>query len=138
MAYRSVVYSLFHPVPLTTMLIQLYHVVFGEMMVPCSTLQYGGKGALCTTTLMSGHRFIQTIIMLRAFFRHLSKTHTREYAFVVAALNTSRPMHQGYRFKRWPSLHKFRTLPDTSASRRGRQHAPKAIQAAAAAATDVG
>ncbi len=46
-------------------------------------------------------------------------------------------MHQGYRFKRWPGLHTLRTLPDTSASRRGRQHAPIAIQAAAAAATDV-
>ena len=93
--------------------------------MPCSTLQYGGKGALCTTTLMSGHRFIQTIHMLRSFFRHLSNTHIREYAFVVVALNKSRPMHQEYWFNRWPSLHKFQTLSDTSASRRGRLGCPK-------------
>ena len=66
------------------------------------------------------------------------KTHIREYVFVAVAINKSRPMHQGYWFKRWPSLHTFRILPDTSASRRGRKHAFKAVQAAAAAATDVG
>ena len=87
---------------------------------------------------MAGHRIIQTINMLRTFFRQLSKTHIRESAFVAVALNKSRPMLQGYRFKRWPSLHNIRTLPDTSASRRVRQHAPTPIQVAAAAATDVG
>ena len=40
--------------------------------MPCSTLHYGGKGALCTPTLMWGHRFIQTIHLLRTFFRHVS------------------------------------------------------------------
>ena len=138
-ACRIGVYSQFHPWPLTTMLIQLYTFCFwGDDGALLNIALRGGMGALCTTTLMSGHRCIQTINMLRTVFRHLSKTHIREYAFVAVALSKSRPMHQGTRFKRWPSLHTLRSLPNTSASRRGRQHAPKTIQAAAAAATDVG
>ena len=85
----------------------------------CST---GEEGALCTTTVMSGHRCIHTINMLRTVFRHLSKTHIREYAFVAVALNKSRPMHQDIGSSVGPSFI-YRTLPDTSASRRGMQNA---------------
>ena len=106
-------------------------------MVLCSTLQHGGKGELSMTTWMSGHGLIYTIKALRTFFRHLSKTHIRDNAFVAVALNKFTAMYQGYRFMRWPSLHNVWILPNTSASRRCRPHAPKAIEAAAAAATHV-
>ena len=106
-------------------------------MVLCSTLHYGGKGELSMTTLMSGHGFIYTIKALRTFFRHLSKTHIRDNAFVAVALNKSTAMYQGYRFKRWPSLDNVWILPNTSASRRGRPNAPNTIDVAAAAATHV-
>lgn len=106
-------------------------------MVLCSTLHYGGKGELSMTTLMSGHGFIYTIKALRTFFRHLSKTHIRENAFVAVALNQSSAMYQGYRFMSWRSLHNICILPNTSACRRCRPHAPKAIEAATAAATHV-
>ena len=55
-----------------------------------------GEGALNMNTLVLGHRFKQTIKMLRTFFRHLSTMQIIGYALVAVVLHQGTPMHYLY------------------------------------------
>ena len=80
-------HSAFHPWPLTTMLIQLYRICFGEVMVLCSTLHYGGKGGTVHDDIDVGAWLHIHHKSVANFLPAPVNTHIRKNAFVAVAPN---------------------------------------------------